>query len=269
MNFQKCVWSVGLVFLVSFFSAFAQKEASKEVKSKVFKQVLADVELRECIEKEEGGVRTAEENSTVFEVDLNRDGTPEYEVDLSTPCACGMVNCSIYVYRQTPNGYELILDDASGFGLEVLKTSSNGYADVRVEGRDTAATSYQTTYKYDGKQYRESRSMIVHQETGESKPASRRVQFKRGASSTTLQGKVSIALPDTYVIGARAGQVMTVQLTAPRKAVTFLVSTPQSRNLLADNTRSWTGTLPETGDYTIIVDADDRGGTYSMTITIK
>jgi len=60
MNFQKCVWSVGLVFLVSFFSAFAQKEASKEVKSKVFKQVLADVELRECIEKEEGGVRTAE-----------------------------------------------------------------------------------------------------------------------------------------------------------------------------------------------------------------
>lgn len=269
MSFQKRVWSAGFVVLVSFVSAFAQKEASKEVKSKVFKQVLADVELRDCIEKEEGGVARAEENTTVFEVDLNRDGLSEYEVDLSTPCACGMVNCSIYLYRQASNGYELILDGASGFGLEVLKTASNGYADVRVEARDTAATTSQTTYKYDGKQYRESRSMLVHQETGESKPAYRRVQFKRGSSSTTLTGKVSIALPDTYVVGARAGQVMTIQLTAPRKAVTFLVSSPQSRNLLADNTRSWTGTLPETGDYTIIIGGDERGGTYSMTITIK
>ena len=66
--------------------------------------------------------------------------------------------------------------------------------------------------------------MIVHHETGESKPAYRRVQFKRGMSSTTVQGKVSIAMPDTYLVGARAGQVMTVQLTAPRRSVRFHVS---------------------------------------------
>ena len=44
---------------------------------------------------------------------------------------------------------------------------------------------------------------------------------------------------------------------------------PKTTSLVADNTRSWTGTLPEDGDYTIIVDADEKGGTYSMTITIK
>lgn len=180
-----------------------------------------------------------------------------------------MVNCSIYLYRQSRNGYELILDGAAGLGLEVLKTSSNGYADVRIEARDTAATRSEATYKFDGKQYRESRSIIVHQETGESKPAYRRVQFKRGTSSTTLSGKVSIALPDTYLVGARAGQTMTVQLTAPGKSVRFLLMSPASRNLIADNSRSWTGTLPETGDYTILVDANARAATYSMTISIK
>lgn len=246
------------------------REATKEVRSKVFRQVLADFgELRECIEKEEGGVRAAEEGTTVQEVDLNRDGVAEYEVGLSSTCACGMVNCSIYIYRQNVRGYELILDGAAGLGLELLKTSSNGYADVRIEARDTAATRSETTYKFDGKQYRESGSKIVHQETGESKPAYRRVQFKRGASSTTLQGKVSIALPDTYLVGARAGQVMTVELTAPRKSVRFHVMSPTTRSLVADNRRSWTGALPESGDYTILVDADAEGGTYSMTISIK
>ena len=84
-----------------------------------------------------------------------------------------------------------------------------------------------------------------------------------------MQGKASIALPDTYLVGARAGQVMTVQLTSPRTSVWFLVMSPKSTSLIADNARSWTGTLPETGDYHIIVDADERGGTYSMTISIK
>ena len=245
------------------------REASKEVKSKLFKQVLADFgELRECIEREEGGARTAEEGTTVEEVDLNRDGVQEYQVGLSSPCACGMVNCSIYLYRQSRSGYELILDGTAGLGLELLKTSSNGYADVRIEARDNAATRSETTYKFDGKQYRESGTKLVNPQTGESKPASRRVQFRRGASSATVQGTVTISLPDTYVVGARAGQVMTVQLTSPRRSVNFLVSSPITTSLIADNTRSWTGTLPETGDYTIIIQADARA-TYSMTITIK
>jgi hypothetical protein len=247
-----------------------KREVPKEVRSKLFKQLLADyTELRECIEKEEGGIHAGEEGTTLEEVDLNRDGVPEYEVGPSSTCACGMVNCSIYLYRQSARGYESLLEGASGYDLELLKTSSNGYAYVSVTARDTAATASHTSYKFDGKQYRETGSTIVHQGTGESKPAYRRVQFKRGMSSATLQGKVSIALPDTYLVGARAGQVMTVQLTARAKSVRFVVMTPGTMSLVADNARTWTGTLPETGDYHIIIDADEQGGTYSMTISIK
>lgn len=268
MMFRRLAASI-LVSVMSLSAAYAQREAPKDVRRKLFKQVLADYpDVRECVDQE-GGARAAEENMSATEVDVNRDGVPEYEVELSGPCVCGMVNCSIYLYRQTAAGYESILNDAAGLGLELLKTSTNGYADLQVDARDTAATQSQTTYKFDGKQYREARSMLVHMETGESKPASRRVQFQRGASSTTLHGKVSIALPDTYLIGARAGQTMSIQLTAPRQSVRFMVMSSKTTTLLADNTRSWTGTLPETGDYHIIVDADAKGGTYSMTISIK
>ena len=247
----------------------AQREATNDVRSKLFKQVMADFpETRECLTNEEGGLPTAEQKMSAEEVDLNRDGIPEYEVGISGSCDCGMVNCPIYLYRQSAGGYELILDGASGFGLNVLKTLTNGYADVRVDARDNAAVQSQTTYKFDGKQYREARSMMVHMGTGESKPAYRRIQFRRGASSATIQGKVSVGLSDTYLVGARAGQVMTVQLTGPRK-VRFMVMTSRTTEMLADNTTSWTGTLPETGDYHILVDTDGEGRTYSMTITIK
>lgn len=247
-----------------------QGEPSKEVRTKLFKQVLADdAEVRECLKEQEGGAAAAQENMSVEELDLNRDGVKEYEVQLSGMCSCGAHNCTIYLYRATGQGFESIIEGAAGLGIEPLRTSTNGYTDFQINAHDTAATEARTVYKFDGKQYREARTTIVHLETGESKPAFRRVQFKRGSSSATVSGKVSIALPDQYLVGARAGQVMNVQLTSPQKSVRFLVMSPKSTSLIADNARTWTGTLPETGDYHIIVDGDERGGAYSMTISIK
>jgi len=119
-----------LLFIISLTAGTVntqEREVPKEIRSKLFKQVLADYsDVRDCVEKEEGGTRAAEEKMNVEAVDVNRDGVPEYEVELSGPCTCGMVNCSIYLYRQTTaGGYESILEDAAGLGLELLKTSSN------------------------------------------------------------------------------------------------------------------------------------------------
>jgi hypothetical protein len=267
MNLKKLTAIACVIGLLGFVSE--ARSQSKEIRNKLFKQVLADSpDVRECVEKEEGGTRTAEENMTVTAVDVNRDGVSEYEVELSGPCACGMVNCTIYLYRQTPAGFESLLEDAAGLGLELLKTSSNGYVDLRVDARDNAATQSRSVYKFDGKRYREASSRLVNVATGESKPSSQRVQFKRGASSATVQGKVTLELSDTWVVGARAGQVMTVQLTSPGK-VRFMLMTSRTTTSLADNTRSWTGTLPDTDDYLILVDTGAKAATYSMTVTIK
>ena len=259
------------VFLIALLALVVTAQQQNDpVRAKLFNQVISESkDLRECLEQEEGGLRKAQEEMNVEEHDLNRDGVNEYEVEISGPCACGMVNCSIYIYRKTGQGFESILDDASGYGVELLKTSTNGYRDLLVTARDTAATQGQTTYKFDGRRYREAKNMLVQLETGETKPASRRLQFKRGASEATVQGKVSIALPDTYLVGARAGQTMTIKLTAPRRTVRFLLMSPSTRNLVADNARDWTGVLAETGDYTIIIDSDARNSTYTMTVSIK
>jgi len=259
------------VFLIALLALVVTAQQQNDpVRAKLFNQVISESkDLRECLEQEEGGLRKAQEEMNVEEHDLNRDGVNEYEVEISGPCACGMVNCSIYIYRKTGQGFESILDDASGYGVELLKTSTNGYRDLLVTARDTAATQGQTTYKFDGRRYREAKNMLVQVETGETKPASRRLQFKRGTSEATVQGKVSIALPDTYLVGARAGQTMTIKLTAPRKAVRFMLMSPSTRSLVADNARDWSGVLEETGDYTIIIDADARNSTYTMTVSIK
>jgi hypothetical protein len=278
MRFRKLIrfiWVFACIYLLLLATLAAsgraqsnRGEPSAEVRNKLFKQVLEDMsDFRECVQQAEGGISAAQENASFEEFDLNRDGVKEYQVELSG-CGCAAHNCSIYLYRHSGPGYEQILD-GSGMGLEVLKTSTNGYADVRVGARDTAATESETTYKFDGKEYRESKTMLVHLETGETKPAHRRVQFKRGSSSTTLTGRASLALPDTWLIGARTGQVMTVQLTAARKAVRFMVMSPTTRHVVADNVRNWTGPLPESGDYYIIVDSDERPSTYSLTVSIK
>jgi hypothetical protein len=260
-----------LVLLVMLGSFAMQEGPSKDVRARLFKQITSeDAELRDCLKEQQAGTVTvpSEDEMTVEEIDLNHDGVKEYEVQLSGICACGAHNCTIYLYRRSGQGFESILEGASGLGIELLRTSSSGFRDIQINSHNNAATEGRTVYKFDGRQYKEARSTIANLETGESKPAYRRVQFQRGASSATVRGKASIVLPDTYLIGARAGQVMTVQLTAPRKSVRFLVMTPKT-NLIADNSRGWSGALPETGDYTIIVDGDEVGGTYSMTISIK
>src|SRR5919107_1371621 len=110
-----------------------QHDDKQDLRAKLFNQVLSDFkDLRECFGQEGGGLRKAQEDMTIEEVDLNADGVKEYQVEMSGPCACGMVNCSIYIYRKTGVSFDAILDDAAGLGVEVLKMSSNGYRDLRV-----------------------------------------------------------------------------------------------------------------------------------------
>jgi len=278
MTFHKCPKSVFAFVTFSFvivaslsFGAMPQQHDNKqELRAKLFKQVIDDFkDLRECMEGEEGGLTAGQDKMTVTEIDLNRDGVNEYQVEMGGPCACGTVNCSIYVYRKAGQGFESLLDEAAGYTIETLKTSTNGYRDLRVTAHDSAATTSVVTYKFNGKQYRDATNTIVYLETGESKPAFRRLQFPRGASQTTVQGKVSIVLPDTYLVRARAGQTMTIKLTAARKAVRFRVMSPTTTSLVADDVRDWTGVLPESGDYHIMIDADERTSSYSMTVSIK
>ena len=247
-----------------------QGEPSKAVRAKLFNQVLADdAELRDCLKEQEGGTAAAKENMTVEPHDLNRDGVKEYEVQLSGMCSCGTQNCTIYLYRATAQGFDSILEERRGWESSCCERRAM-VTPICKSMRTTAlrqspARFTNLTASNIGKRRRGSFS---------SKPAKANLPYRARAVQTRQligdgAGKVSIALPDTLLVGARAGQTMTVQLTSPQKSVRFMVMSPDSTSLIADNARTWTGTLPETGDYHIIVDGDERGGTYTMTISIR
>lgn len=101
-----------------------------------------------------------------------------------------------------------------------------------------------------------------------------RVTFAPGATSVTLSGRVTFPQRICYVLGAQAGQEMTVQIASPGDQANFLVSAvnieliggfPLKR--LESEARAWTGPLPATTDYLVCVATP--GGTVNYTLTIS
>jgi hypothetical protein len=240
------------------------------VRPKILAQVLKDFpSLIECFEAE-GQTRKEEylANISIQEIDLNRDGRPEIFVEPSGGCDCGARNCPLWIYRQTTSGYSLFFE-SNGMGIGVEKTPTHGYLDILIESAGTAFTRFLTFYKFDGKEYREYKTDFINTETGEVKPASRRVQFPRGGTSATVSGKVSPGFGDTYLVNARAGQTMILSLTKAGRSISFMVISPGARESLIDRAKTWTGALPESGDYRVLVDGDEPGGTYTLSIAVR
>jgi hypothetical protein len=245
-------------------------QTTAKARKEILDQLLKDrQDLIECLEQE--GPKAREEylgNVSIEEIDLNGDSRAEFLVEPQGGCDCGAQNCARFVYRRAVNNYEMILE-GNGLGLTPEKTLSKGYLDVSIDAHDSALTRFRTLYKFDGQKYREHRTDFINMETGEVKPAERRVRFARGETSAIVTGKVTLGFGDAYTVGARAGQTMTVQLGKAAKSVTFSIMTPGAKQILIDRATKWTDALPEAGDYRILVGADERGGAYTMTISIR
>lgn len=102
----------------------------------------------------------------------------------------------------------------------------------------------------------------------------KRIRFAKGKSSATVRGAVVRADSDRYLVGASAGQTMTVKITSLEKNAVFQIYEPNSDSTLAgagegeDATR-WSGELPTSGDYAIVVGGTRGNATYSLTVTIR
>lgn len=102
-----------------------------------------------------------------------------------------------------------------------------------------------------------------------------RITFKRGTHSTTLKGKLKGDVQAEYIFGAGAGQNLSINIASvPAGAVAVEVQTPNGEGLeLQSNGTKWTGTLPEAGDYFMIVKLAGGCGpsraTYTLTLSIK
>lgn len=92
-----------------------------------------------------------------------------------------------------------------------------------------------------------------------------RISFKRGASSATVEGTVAKGGPDFYLVGAKAGQLMTVKVTGK---VSFGIDADGERITEDDGNTSWSEELPADGDYKIKVFSNGAAQSYTLTVSI-
>lgn len=92
-----------------------------------------------------------------------------------------------------------------------------------------------------------------------------RISFSRGATSATVKGTVAKGGPDFYLVGARAGQTMTIKVTGQ---VSFGVDSPEGRLTEDDGNTNWSAELPADGDYKIKVFSSGGAQNYSLTVSI-
>jgi hypothetical protein len=92
-----------------------------------------------------------------------------------------------------------------------------------------------------------------------------RISFKRGATSATVKGTVAKGGPDFYLVGAKAGQTMTVKVTGK---VTFGIYSDGETLTEDDGNTNWSDELPADGDYQIKVFSSGGAQNYTLTVSI-
>ena len=103
--------------------------------------------------------------------------------------------------------------------------------------------------------------------------SARRVRFPRGRTTAVLKGAVVRGTTDRYLLGARAGQTMTVHVTARERNAVFQIYAPNGDTLDGASETSdatdWSGELPASGDYTIVVGGTRGNANYTLEVTIR
>jgi len=106
-----------------------------------------------------------------------------------------------------------------------------------------------------------------------SKTVNRRIEFENGSRFTEVEGEVSADSPQTWIVGAKAGQLLLVELLEAESSVSLSIESPMARDgtsiLLATKTRQWGGRLTVSGDYVIQVSADVPLARYRLKVTLS
>jgi hypothetical protein len=101
----------------------------------------------------------------------------------------------------------------------------------------------------------------------------KRIKFPRGRTSTVISNAVLRDEIDQYVLNARAGQRMKVDITSLEDNASFRIVRSDKTQLPGaawdDDAKHWTGELPETGDYVIEVAPTRGNATYRLKVEIR
>lgn len=102
----------------------------------------------------------------------------------------------------------------------------------------------------------------------------KRIKFKKGESSATVEGAVIRGESDTYLVGAKKNQFMVVTVMSIEDNAVFQIVDRSTGYYLdgageTDDAKRWEGYLPSGGDYRIVV-GGTRGNTeYTLKVFIE
>ncbi|HEY7913396.1 MAG TPA: hypothetical protein VIG62_15895 [Blastocatellia bacterium] len=117
-------------------------------------------------------------------------------------------------------------------------------------------------------------AMLALSVYSEAEGVKKRVRFARGETSAAIEGSVIRGERDTYLLGARAGQSMTVRVTSLEENAVFQIYEPGGKKALkgageTDDATNWSGELPVSGDYRIVVGPTRGNASYKLEVNIK
>jgi hypothetical protein len=103
--------------------------------------------------------------------------------------------------------------------------------------------------------------------------ATKRVRFVKGHTSATYKGAVIRGTRDRYLVGAKAGQLMSVRIRSVEQNAVFSVADPLGSFMKGageeDDATRWSGRLPSSGDFVVEVGGTRGNAEYSLTVMIK
>lgn len=102
----------------------------------------------------------------------------------------------------------------------------------------------------------------------------KRVKFARGRNSAVMSGAVLRGERDRYILGARAGQKMTVSIKSVEDNAVFQIYFAGEQESLegagdGDDARKWSGVLSDSVDYVIVVGSTRGNATYKLEVKIE
>jgi hypothetical protein len=102
----------------------------------------------------------------------------------------------------------------------------------------------------------------------------RGIAFAKGQSSASVKGSVIRGDRDVYTLRVRAGQHMSVNVTATENNAAFSIYAPQSETPIpgteeGNDVASWNATTRTSGAYRIVVGGTRGNATYELHVSVK
>jgi ribosomal protein S11 len=98
-----------------------------------------------------------------------------------------------------------------------------------------------------------------------------RINFAPGGTSAQVNGQVGGYVVNYYLVNAQAGQLMQASVTSPGNNVFMTVAAPSGAILASApaGAKSYTGTLTESGDYTLRISTIPGGAQTNYTVSVS